>query len=289
MNEIYRIQFLGSGTMFSSADKNFHNNALILAPDKKSGIDPDSPIVSPKFLIDCGSDIRHSIAKAGMKMADIDHVYISHLHDDHAGGLECLGFASYFDPEIPDRPKLFISSYLRQQLWQKLSPSMKSIADMSCDLDTFFDVESIGKNHSFQWEKCTMVCIQQVHIMDEYTSQPSFGLKIVLPRPHYRTIYFTSDTKYFPDQMIEFYKEADVIFQDCEVLYVSGELVGQPEEKFVPIRSMVHAHYEDLKELDPEIKSKMWLMHCQDNWSDHIDPVSDGFLGVVERGQTIEL
>ena len=46
-----------------------------------------------KLLIDCGTDARHSLHELGLSYKDIEHVYISHLHADHAGGLEWLGFS----------------------------------------------------------------------------------------------------------------------------------------------------------------------------------------------------
>ena len=44
-----------------------------------------------KLLIDCGSDIRFSLYAAGFSHLDITDIYISHLHADHAGGLEYIG------------------------------------------------------------------------------------------------------------------------------------------------------------------------------------------------------
>jgi ribonuclease BN (tRNA processing enzyme) len=245
-------------------------------------MDPDSKYIDPKFLIDCGSDIRHSLHAAGMSLLDITDVYISHLHGDHAGGLQELGFYQFFHPDALNKPKLYISSFLKGQLWNMLEPSMKSLANQMATLDTYFETRSIAKNNVFQWEKCTFSPVQQIHIMDEFTTVPSFGLRIELPDG--KIIYFTTDTKYFPDQMMEFYKEATYIFQDCEAIYVKYE-----DETLLPIRSRVHSHYEDLKTLDSDIKNKMYLMHLQDNWMEFCDPISDGFKGIVSKGQIIEI
>ena len=70
-----------------------------------------------------------------------------------------------------------------------------------------------------------------------------------------------------PPQLEIFYKKADVVYQDCET---------------TPFRSNVHPNIEDLKELTPEIKEKLYLYHYQDT------PDSEGFKGVLETGQVHE-
>ena len=88
-------------------------------------------------------------------------------------------------------------------------------------------------------------------------------------------VYLTTDTQYSPEAaMRAFYLEAKHIFQDCET---------------TPFKSGVHANYEDLKMLPPELKAKMWLYHYQDNvildydtWN--TKAITDGFRGFVKTG-----
>ncbi len=319
MNKKFRFHFLGTGTMFGT--ENFHSNCFLIAPDKKIGDelgdDKEPEIVSPKLLIDCGSDIKWSLPWSGYTPYDVTDVYISHLHGDHAFGLEHLGFATFFSPAVATPPRLYISKFLRDQLWSMLKYSMKSLANQTCNLNSFYDVRSIPQNNSFMWEGCEIIPVQQIHITDEYTSRPSFGLKIILPDE--RVVYHTTDTKYFPDQMRPFYEEACMIIQDCEVLYAvegvapgslefregkvfldDNEVEMKPlgdgkvlldgnEMKLVPFRSSVHAHYDDLSALGPDVKTKMYLQHIQDNWKYFIDPEKDGFAGVLAPGQIVEI
>jgi ribonuclease BN (tRNA processing enzyme) len=90
-----------------------------------------------------------------------------------------------------------------------------------------------------------------------------------------RKIYITTDVQFAPEtSMKAYYREADVIIHDCETLYKSG----------------VHAHYDDLRTLAPEIKAKMMLLHYQDNVLDDWDNWQhralneDGFRGFVKPG-----
>ena len=99
-----KITFLGSGSAFTIGESNFHSNLLI--EDLKT---------SKKLLIDCGSDTRFSMQEVGLTFNDIDAVYISHIHADHTGGLEWLGFTRYFSKfTIPD---LYTSHEIVKPLW----------------------------------------------------------------------------------------------------------------------------------------------------------------------------
>jgi hypothetical protein len=54
-----------------------------------------------------------------------------------------------------------------------------------------------------------------------------------------------------------FYNKADIVFQDCEIS---------------PFPSNVHANFSQLSELDPSLKSKMYLTHYPDCVSLGIKP-----------------
>ena len=51
-----------------------------------------------RFVLDFGSDIRHSLANVGLKMGDIDGYYCSHPHADHIGGIEGIALSTVFNP-----------------------------------------------------------------------------------------------------------------------------------------------------------------------------------------------
>ncbi len=68
-----KLTFLGSGSAFTM---NNRQSNMILEDDGKI------------LLIDCGTDIRHSLHQQDLSYKDIDAVYISHLHADHIGGME---------------------------------------------------------------------------------------------------------------------------------------------------------------------------------------------------------
>jgi ribonuclease BN (tRNA processing enzyme) len=161
-------------------------------------------------------------------------------------------------------------------------------------------------NDSFYWEDIIFTPVQTVHIMSGYKITNSYGLMIqkckeirwglragpisipkagiqvdpsTLNGPAYQVVsgvgpkvFFTTDTQFCPNQITKFYNSASTIFHDCET---------------APYYSKVHAHYDDLKTLPPDVKKKMWLYHYQPNPKQ--DAKADGFLGFVTRGQEFEI
>src|SRR5574343_502710 len=223
------ITFLGSASAFYDGTDNYQSNILIERGDRK-------------LLLDCGTDIRFSLRDAGHKMTSVTDIYISHAHADHIGGLEGLGFIKKFTPG-QDRPTMFISSLIAKDLWDKsLAGGMESLQGDVADLNTYFDVQKIRPNGKFVWQGIEFKLVQVIHIMNGYVFVPSFGLMFEIDG---QKIFWTSDTQHAPNQIMDFYKEADLIFQDCETSFKSG----------------VHAHYSDLTTLPPEVKNKMWLYH----------------------------
>ena len=56
-------------------------------------------------LLDCGADTTHRMAQEGVDWANLDVVWISHLHLDHCGGLASLMFGMKWAPQTRDRQK----------------------------------------------------------------------------------------------------------------------------------------------------------------------------------------
>jgi len=262
-----KITWLGTGNAFTL--ENFQTNALI---EFDRGY---------KLLIDCGGDIRFSLAAQGLSYLDINGVYISHLHADHIGGLEYLAFSSYFDPRYKGRPDMFISEFMVDALWERgLSAGLASLQVKRATLDTYFDVHVIERNQSFvipSEASCpNFRLIQMIHFVNAFTFEPSFGLMFRASTDE--KVFLTTDTQHAPNQIRDFYNEAAIIFHDVETL---------------PFKSGVHAHFEELCELNSDTKGKMRLVHYHDNiikeWEEWQEKaVEAGFWGFVGKGATFE-
>ena len=264
-----KLTFLGVGSAF--ALDNFQSNMLVDSRGRR-------------LLIDCGGDARFALNRLGLRAADIDALFVSHLHADHIGGIEWLCFSRYFSNG--PKPDLFINSRLAEMLWeQSLRGGMASIQARTMGLDDFFaTVHRLPSNGTFHFGSMHCRPFSTVHYFDGYELVPSYGLLLdVYPEdssgeelptnegvPTSR-VMVTTDTQFCPAQLLDFYRSADIIFQDCETsVWKSG----------------IHAHFEDLCGLPASIRQKMWLYHYADGPLP--DAVTAGFAGFVTQGQIFE-
>jgi ribonuclease BN (tRNA processing enzyme) len=251
-----KIIFLGSGSAFTLGEDNFHCNLLLVGDQERN------------LLIDCGSDLRFSLHQAGFTPCHVTDIYISHLHSDHIGGLEYLGFSTLFDPHCL-RPNLYLSKELASELWEhSLSGGMRSLEGDLATLDTYFNTCAIEQNGFFRWEGIQFQLVRVPHVHNGYYLMPSYGLFFEVEGTR---IFLTTDTQFCPELLSPYYEQADLIFHDCE----TGS-----------IPTPVHARYEQLLQLPSDIRDKMWL--CGYQPGPKPDPRQDGFRGFVKRGQVFE-
>ena len=256
-----KIEFLGSGSAFVLADENYQSN--ILLTEEVDG-------VKKTFLFDAGTTIAESLNKAGYTPQDINNIFISHLHADHAGGVEYLGFKNFFStfPFGESRPNLISHKTILESGWDNTwKGGMKSIEGQMTTLETFFETVYLEDNAEIDFEGNIIKITQTTHITDDRKIVPSYGLQII--RNNGDVVFITGDCKFNPHPMMKYYNQSDVIFQDCELAEYPGS---------------VHAQYHQLKTLPEDIKGKMWLYHYSVNGIELPDAVADGFKGFVERG-----
>ena len=248
------LLFLGSGSAFTVGDNNFQSNILLIGNNNR------------KLLLDCGSDIRFSLYRAGYSHLDITDIYISHLHSDHVGGLEYVGFSTKFDPRC-DRPNIYIHESLKDDIWQKtLAGGMRFMEESVVNINSFFRLFPIATDRSFSWNDIEFQLIKVIHINNSKNIMPSHGLFFALER---HKIFLTTDTQFCLLELEPYYRAADIIYQDCETALTPTK---------------VHAHYQQLKQLPTAIKQKMWLYGYQPG---ELPPaIEDGFQGFVKCGQT---
>ena len=236
---------------------NFQSNMMLTADNGR------------RLLIDCGSDVRWSLAKQGLSHLDITDIYISHLHADHIGGLEYVGFQTKFDPRC-ERPRLFVEASLAAPLWNRaLRGGMGIISGTETELDTSFEVHAVTANKPFEWEGVRLEPVAAVHVSSPRATVYSYGL--LIERDGHRT-FLTTDTQFTPGRLAPYYASADLIFHDCE----TGSA-----------RTGVHPNYDDLVQLPAYVRAKTWLYGYPPGPLP--DSAAAGFLGFVRAGQSFEL
>jgi ribonuclease BN (tRNA processing enzyme) len=253
---MFRLLFLGSGSAFTVGTDNFQSNMLLIAENEQ------------KLLIDCGSDIRFSLYQEGLSHLDITDIYLSHLHSDHVGGLEYLGFSQRFDPRC-SKTNLYLSKDIASDLWSRtLSGGMRSTQGDLSEIEDYFTLKPIASQGKFSWEEITFELVPALHVDNGFFRMPTYGLFFALGATR---IFLTSDTQLNFAECQAYYEQADIIFHDCETGGFS---------------TPVHAHYEELLALPLAIRQKIWLYGYQPGALPNA--IADGFLGFVKRGQVFE-
>lgn len=241
-----KLTFIGVGSALS---RKHGNSSLLIEQDGR------------RLVIDCGRTVPEGLLELGLKWHDIDAVYISHPHGDHAGGIEDFAFTRMFVPPI-SRPKLFGKAEMLHDLWtHTLAGGMGAGPVRPKALEDFFDVHYV--EHDFEWQGIRFELVKMKHLM------PSYGLRFISPKG--RRVFYSTDAC-LPVPLSAAYLESDLIFHDCEI---------------TPYQSGVHAHYEDLRKLPAGVRRKMYLYHYQD--LPLPAAADDGFAGFVVKGQAFDL
>ncbi|MCB0278551.1 MAG: MBL fold metallo-hydrolase [Calditrichaeota bacterium] len=246
------IEFLGVG---SGLSPELGNNNLLLTSDESDR----------QILVDCGFSTPPELTKRENGLLNITDVMITHVHSDHIGGLELLGFTSFYVyRNLPDFRKItlhFPTETLRNDVWQILEKGMENAQTVDggnfiANLETYFDVK-IGLEVNIDGFN-PIKYVETTHV--EHMEAYSIWLT--------DKVYYSSDTVLLPP------KNADLIFQDCQ-------LFESP--------TSVHTTFSFLEEnMNQDQKNMTWLMHYGFN-QNNIDPVEHGFKGFVKRFQQFKV
>jgi len=249
------IRFIGVGTQSSGQDQ-YHSNMVITSHSGK------------RMLVDCGGDVRFSLAESGMGPKDLDAVYISHLHSDHVGGMEWLAFSTYFDKECR-RLMLFGEERLLDRLWDSsLKGGLECIRTKRMGLADYFECHALAEEVPFCWEGIRFEMVKMLHVAGDQCNHFSYGILIGTGTARGSSIFISTDALFQPELLDRISQNTDVIFHDCET---------------VPYKTHVHAHYDQLCTLPATIREKIWLYHYQTGSG--YTPSEDGFHGFVVKGQ----
>lgn len=252
--------FIGTGSAFSKI--NFQTNLLII-----KGQD--------HILVDCGSLCPYALETSyNTRLSTVKNLLLTHPHADHIGGVEEVALVGYYVNKT--RPKVVITDEFKKKLWnESLRGGCQFSENGKMTFDSYFDQIKpvlIQKRPFEMFEanvgEINLKLFRTRHVTtNKYNlknSQVSYGI-IVDDR-----ILFTGDTQ-FNEVQLEWILnkfEIEMIFHDCD---------------FAGYSEGVHASYRQLSTLDPEIKSKMLLVHYNSAAEKH-SPVENGFAGFTKPG-----
>ena len=266
-----KITFLGVSSALSSG----HNSNILI--DSNDG---------QTLLFDAGITLKQSLKDSNRDISEIDAVYISHLHSDHCGSIEWIGYYSYF--VMKKKIKLYVHESMISDLWSMLRPAMDKLEGREMiTLDEYFDITTFTDNSPCVVGSLYFIPCKQTHVETTHGNVYSYGSSFYHSAFDDKTwkpiscdgkcIFISSDTKdlYIPptSTFAGNKYDYDMIFSDVDVMNLNG----------------VHPNYNILKKFHPDIKKKMCLYHYHDIGIDMPDAVADGFKGFVTEGQIFEV
>lgn len=248
-----RFTFLGVG---SGLSPELGNNNVLVESD------------SGHLLIDCGPVTGADLKMSG-RLPAIRHALVTHVHDDHVGGLGLWGQLNRY--VYRHRPALHFHESLWDELWEgALRGSLGRVETSDCGAgraelaDYFAPVVHAGLGPIEVPGLPPVTLKPTLHIH----GKPCYSLFLG------ETIYFSADTQELPPAVGPTGKPLSAIFQDCQLF---------------EFEQNVHTPIQRLdREMPPELKRITRLMHYNEEPT-AFDAAAMGFAGFVRRGEPIEL
>lgn len=237
---------LGVGDAFSAE----HYSFCLLV----SHIDDDGK--TSRLLIDCPHPVRKALREASSRagtpldLHDVDAVILTHLHGDHASGLESFGYFNTF--ALGRKPVLYAHPDVSARLWEgHLAAGMEQLMTLDeqggrCfierSLDESFELRGLDVDAAVRFGPFVIECRKTLHHI------PTTALRITAGAGSAkRSVGISADTAFDPS-LIEWLDEADLIIH---------------ETNFGP----AHTAFDDLLELDHRIRAKTRLIHYPDGFA----------------------
>lgn len=226
------MRVVGVGDAFTSQ----YFNACLLVEAEGTRVLIDAPPALARALGDLGER-----GGARVRLDDIDHVIITHLHGDHVGGLEQLLFWRRF--VTGRKASLYAIPEVLAGLWDtRLKGGMEVLMNerfepQTLTLDDYADVRPLGPGG-------TAIGPLLVDWRPTIHHIPTSALRI---RGHQGTFAYSADTAFDPS-LIDWLSEADLFFHETNLGIHTplASLLSLPE---ATRRKMRLIHYPDFHDV----------------------------------------
>jgi ribonuclease BN (tRNA processing enzyme) len=240
----FEVVVLGVGDAFSELHR---PSALLLVCD------------GFHLAIDCPDMYRAALRSASdrsgrsVDVRAVDHVLVTHLHGDHANGLEGLAFYKRFVEG--KRLGLAASPEVRSAIWEgRLRASMDTLWDGRQHRPMAFD--DYFTFIPLPWDERTVVGPFSIRSRRTRHLIPTSALFVEAAG---RTLSYSSDTAFDPD-LIDFLAPADLVIHETNL-------------------GPSHTGYTDLVSLPRALRARMRLIHYPDGFDfagSLIEPLVEG-------------
>lgn len=174
-------------------------------------------------VVDCGLGVSRGLVDQGINLADIDLIFITHMHSDHYLELGPLLHTAW-TAGLKDKVTIFGPQGL-QAYWDNFILSMKADIDLRIadegrpNLKYLIEINDIDESEIYSSEHFTVTAIRNVHppLTD------TFALRFQSPD---KSVVFSGDTAYLPI-LSDFAKDADLLVHEAMLEEALGPLMGR--------------------------------------------------------------
>ncbi len=177
-----------------------------------------------RILVDCPHPIRKLLCEAtsgSVDVGDVSAVVLTHLHADHASGLEGFGYFSRF--VLGRRARLVLHPSVRARLWEgHLAAGMEALLDADAEsprdmgLDDYFELQSLDFERPLALGPFRIECRATRHHV------PTTALRITAAG---RSLGISADTSFDPELVAEVLKVMkDLAAEGRTMLVVTHEM-----------------------------------------------------------------
>lgn len=225
-----------------------------------------------KIVVDCGLGVTRGVVAAGVQLADIDSIFITHLHSDHVielGPLLHTAWTSGLRTEIDVFGPVGTREYL-----DGFYQSLKFDIDLRIRDEGRNDIRELAKLHQFGEGsviegELAVNALRDVHPPVDECYALSFeagGWKVT----------FSSDTNYFPP-LIEFAKDSDILVHEAMLSKGIDRLVAQTKNASRLREHLLASHTDvaDAAKIAESANVRHLVLH-------HLVPVGVGDFGQSE-------
>jgi ribonuclease BN (tRNA processing enzyme) len=243
----FEVVVLGVGDTFS--EKN-HTSALLLVYD------------GFHLAIDCPDTYRSVLRAAAersgrtLRLNDVDHMLITHVHGDHMNGLEGVAFFKFFAEG--KRLSLATSPELRSNIWNE---RLKASMGVLWDGETFHpkSFEDYFDHLTLSWTEENRIGPFRIRTRRTRHHVPTTAL---LVEAGGRVLGYSADTAFDPD-LIAFLEPAHLIIHETN-------------------HGPGHTPYSSLAALPEELRARMRLIHYPDQFD-----IEASYIRVLHEGEVI--
>ncbi len=203
------------------------------------------------FLVDCGHTCSRALQALGRELRSVPRVVLSHLHGDHIGGLEELGFLGYFAWER--RPELYVPEGLVPWLWpHALEAGMgqrlraRGGGFFEAGLETYFALTPLPGREPFSLGSVRITPFPTPHV----PGRPSWGFRLD-DRATGGSVLLTCDTRFHARNLEVYGRGVDAVFHDCQLASNGAH---------------IHACLDELLTLPEAWQERVLLVHYGDDW-----------------------